>query len=728
MLKRLLIASILIPAAALGQQWKLIAPMHHARVGNILVFLNDGRLLAAGGGSNSSTEEPTSETYDSNTDTWTLVGNLNTPRGNTPYAMLNDGRVLISGGWINNSSTTLSSTEIFDPVTNKWSYSIPLNQNREAHMEATLPNGKVLIGTGAIGGTTTYFTSCELFDPVNQTMQFTGSVSQAQFACYMRIDSASGNAILFAGHEYGAGGIWYNETEEYNAATGIWNVVAHSQAPHNFPLRLPNGEFILPSGSSGPVVPPLVGTQATPLIEIYNPRTKQWRTIGNLPIPRYGHGVAYIGGDSVLVGGGIDPITGKALNDCEIINLRTGIITSGPPLNFNRAMDFITQEFQDPKDPCTVITKVYAIGGIGTLSGSVDVYDSTLSTCEMIEFRRGAPSVLSLPQPVFYSGTVCNGIDTSITITAITCNNLRIDSVRLERFSNSLLTTKLPDTLANGALKTLQLSLHSTNAGTSQGSIKIFYNLGGVELDTSIAITITLQPSTGGTIRSVVHDISDAGDTAYIPVYLVSNSGDAAQGIQFTTQYNTDLLSPIDPDFRGTIMENAQVWDQNQISGGMNFFAQQPFNISTSKPLVILKFKTYVTKEQCTSFIIDNLQLSFDSTGGKSDPCPLAVIGDSATICRAIACGEPTLRDFLGGKLPELRAVYDAPTDKIIIDYSGGSTQIEIINFLGEVVKIMNTSGTGKSYCSAATLPSGIYIIRSSDGTRTITQKIAIVR
>ncbi|MDP4235821.1 MAG: hypothetical protein Q8919_05170, partial [Bacteroidota bacterium] len=780
-----------------------------------------------------------------------------------------------------------------------------------------------------------YFPSCELFDPATSTFTNTGSVNQPQVSRF-EFDSTSGNIILFGGHIYGAGGTWFTETEVYNSATGIWNVVAHAQSAHDDVVQLPDGEFIAPSGSNGPVVSPLIGVQATPLIELFNPRTKQWRTLGNLPLPRVGPGVAYIGGDSVLVAGGLDPATGKSMNDCRIINVKTGVITQGPPLNMNRTTKFVTQALPDPNDPCFTLYRVYAIGGIGTLAGSVDVFDTTLSSCEMIEYRRGtqsqialpnslafsgttcigidtsviisvthacatiiidsltiegfsnstvkekfpdtladgstkniavtlkssnagissglvhvyyeiggrkldttisltlnllrSPDILSLPSSLVFSsrsctgidtsfsisdsscsglpidsisivgfanasvisslpdtiasgvqktfriglhdlnpgssqgiihiyfnrngkefdttiavtvqfqpppekldipssltfdGSVCTGIDTSFILSASTCNGIPLDSAILEGFSNAAIATALPDTIASGVQKKFRISFHDTIAGPAQGVVRVFYNVGGVEHDTTIIVTADLHPSNRQPIRLVIHDISDGGDTVEVPIYLASNSGDRAGSVQFTAHYNTDLLTPIDPEFMGTLTEGATIWDQNQIAGGMNLFLQQPFPISTSEPMLILKFKTAVTFAECTTLVIDNLQVSFDSTSFGIDPCPLSVLGDSATICRAYICGDETLREYMHGRLPEFRAYYDRPSDRIIFyDPIATSHEIEIANTLGVTVDRINSEG-GNRFIDCRNLPAGMYIVRSSG---VASQKIVIAR
>jgi hypothetical protein len=386
----LLLCAIFCAQFAFAQpKWKLIAPMHTARSGCTTILLNDGRILAAGGNSNAGVTA-TSEVYHPQTDNWIYTGNMNMRRDKFPTVKLNDGRIFVVGGWIDYSNPTLSSTEVFDPLTNSWSYSTPLKEPTEGCSAIILSNGKVLIATGVIGGTNNYKTTCELFDPSTASMTYTGSVSIGQFDNTLVPNIITGNPILVSGHYNGAQGIWVKETEEYDIASGTWAVTAYSQDPHSggASLTLPSGVVIAVSGSSGPPGS-LIGAVSTPLIELYDPAKKKWSTLSTLPIPRYGHALAYIGNDSVLVAGGINPVTGKATTDCQIINVKTKVVSSGPSLNFARMFyRFATQIVPDPNNSCQVIYKVYAIGGIGGFSGAIDVLDSALTSCEMIEFPR----------------------------------------------------------------------------------------------------------------------------------------------------------------------------------------------------------------------------------------------------------------------------------------------------------------------------------------------------
>jgi Galactose oxidase, central domain len=69
--------------------------------------LNDGRVLIAGGASDSSTE-----LYDPSTDTFTPTGDMTTPRTGHSATLLPDRTVLIAGGSREHPGTA----EIYDPT------------------------------------------------------------------------------------------------------------------------------------------------------------------------------------------------------------------------------------------------------------------------------------------------------------------------------------------------------------------------------------------------------------------------------------------------------------------------------------------------------------------------------------------------------------------------------------------------------------------------------------
>ena len=94
---------------------------------------------------------------------WSLTGNLNTPRLGHTATLLPNGKVLVTGG-VNCGDEILSSTELYDPATGTWSYSGSLSDGLVEHTATLLPNGKVLVA-GGDWGAGQISSGAELYDP-----------------------------------------------------------------------------------------------------------------------------------------------------------------------------------------------------------------------------------------------------------------------------------------------------------------------------------------------------------------------------------------------------------------------------------------------------------------------------------------------------------------------------------------------------------------------------------
>src|SRR5262245_14359138 len=95
----LVLVLVLSPAVAAAQA--PLAPaesMHVARVRHTLTRLGDGRVLAAGGGSECCADEvtATAEIFDPSTNQWTPTGSMRTRRGFHTATLLSDGKVLVA--------------------------------------------------------------------------------------------------------------------------------------------------------------------------------------------------------------------------------------------------------------------------------------------------------------------------------------------------------------------------------------------------------------------------------------------------------------------------------------------------------------------------------------------------------------------------------------------------------------------------------------------------------
>jgi len=128
--------------------------------------LPNGKVLVVGGTTSGfPSAVSTAELYDPETETWTAVLGMKTPRLGHTATLLANGCVLVAGGMMTGfPPPATNSVELYDPgVVTNWSSVGILNVRRYSHTSTLLPDGRVLIA-GGFDGVNGYITSAETFD------------------------------------------------------------------------------------------------------------------------------------------------------------------------------------------------------------------------------------------------------------------------------------------------------------------------------------------------------------------------------------------------------------------------------------------------------------------------------------------------------------------------------------------------------------------------------------
>jgi N-acetylneuraminic acid mutarotase len=313
------LVSIYDPATG---HWSAGTHMLQPRAYPMVVTLDDGSVLAAGGSRNLQPLD-TAERYYPENGTWVAAGRLNVPRTQGTLTLLADGRVLAVGGGMGGSPgwASTASAEIFDPKTGVWSLATPMSVTRAYHTATLLGNGEVLVAGGAttyngVHGTVT--SEAEIYSPRSNSWRPASRMTAARYA-----DAA---ALLSDGRVLVAGG-WSLTTNDdpslasaeiYDPATNVWKATGSlNDARGSLAMAgLPDGRVLAVAGVD-PAYHVLAST------EIYDSILGTWQATGRLPVALERPAMEILPDGRVLVAGGaIDATAGHVTAVCAIYSAK----------------------------------------------------------------------------------------------------------------------------------------------------------------------------------------------------------------------------------------------------------------------------------------------------------------------------------------------------------------------------------------------------------------------
>lgn len=271
--------------------------------------LPDGRLLVVGGYGRLTTGNlgiPDTSIFDPQTNTWSRVADMHSPRWYPSVVELADGRYLAVSG--NTTSATLwaDTPEVYDPATNTWTLlsgiSTPQVHEDEFPFSYLLPSGKVFtIGPNE--------DNSFLLDAAAQTWTPVGGASGVH----------NGSSVMYRPGKvlYTGGGVNINAAGpsfntaaviDLNAANPTWQQVGpmNNNRVYHTLTTLPDGTVLAVGGSAD--TDQGVITTGVLQTEIWNPDTQVWTVGASMAVARNYHSTALLMPDGrVLVAGGGHP-------------------------------------------------------------------------------------------------------------------------------------------------------------------------------------------------------------------------------------------------------------------------------------------------------------------------------------------------------------------------------------------------------------------------------------
>jgi len=293
-----------------SREWTDTAVMTEVRTGFKLVALMDGRALAVGGLTKPNVASSTAEVYDPNANCWSVAKSMKRPRADgLRAALLANGKVMVVGGdYIDTTtrSTKAPSSQAYNPVYDGWSSIAKLASPRTNFALAAVPGGGALVSGGyssmAAKGkapVTTVLASAERWSP--KTNKWTPAAPMLRARDSHQMVTLPSGKVLAAGgirkHGVGFGSSTSRSADDgakalrsveiYDPVTDTWTAAAPMATAraydYSFSLVLLRTGEILAVGGNGAGKPYKGGNTAKTSAEVYNPLTKTWRTVANLP-------------------------------------------------------------------------------------------------------------------------------------------------------------------------------------------------------------------------------------------------------------------------------------------------------------------------------------------------------------------------------------------------------------------------------------------------------------
>jgi hypothetical protein len=301
-------------------------------------LLADGTVLIAGGG-DSITSATEAEIFTPSTNGWALVASMLKPRDQHTATLLPDGTVLAAGGTSSGTQATpVASAETYDPETNRWTLAGAMITPRFDQMAILLKTGKVLL-CGGTQNVNTNLSSCELYNPATRRFTATGDMgSQRRYSTMVMlqsgdimVDGDQSGAILYSvktGHWRGAATPPYanfgatlsllpdgrvmetpslqagvQRTQIYDPVRNSWSLAGKELARiYNATATLPNGLVLTTGGCVNDCANQNVATA-----ELFHPDTGRWTVAPSMHVGREDHSAVTLPDGRVLVVGGGGP-------------------------------------------------------------------------------------------------------------------------------------------------------------------------------------------------------------------------------------------------------------------------------------------------------------------------------------------------------------------------------------------------------------------------------------
>jgi N-acetylneuraminic acid mutarotase len=306
-----LVCSMVVAQGRVNPAGTLVTP----RTQHTATMLSDGRVLVAGGRSQSATDTLSStELFDPVSNTWKPGPAMGTSRAGHTATMLSDGRVLVVGGTApaadgSSRFDSLSAAEVFDAKRATWTAVGPLAAARNGHTATRLLDGSVLIIGGARPAHQ-HLTSVERFDPATNTFSSWRPLAVGRWL-HDAVLLKDGSVVVLGGRSNAARadsgvtvpkpGVAIASVERLDVSSGVWHAVPDMSEPRQRTAVVSLGGRVAVFGGQ-------TTTMSTNYVEWWEPGGDAWvQPKNHLTVPIAGHTATLLPSGDVLIAGGEPP-------------------------------------------------------------------------------------------------------------------------------------------------------------------------------------------------------------------------------------------------------------------------------------------------------------------------------------------------------------------------------------------------------------------------------------
>ncbi len=267
------------------------------------------------------------EVYDPETDTWERKADMPTARSSAAVSVV-DGKIYAVGGselkkvkmprGYTYKSKELPTVEMYDPITDTWTQKADMPTPKKT-MSCVL-DGKIY----AIGGwLTTHerlrLKTVDVYDPA--TNRWAKAQSMNRERCSAALSVVNGEIYAIGGMSWPGMGVetdlYLSSIEVFNPKTNQWRARTGMSGPKAYHTASVIDEKIYVVGG---YLREGEESKTLSTVEIYNPTTDRWTQEPDMPISKWGHATEVVDGQIYIFGGG--PITSVQVYDPSAVAQR----------------------------------------------------------------------------------------------------------------------------------------------------------------------------------------------------------------------------------------------------------------------------------------------------------------------------------------------------------------------------------------------------------------------